>query len=70
MEQYSCIIIEDEPLALERTKGFVQKIPFLKLSATFDNALNGLAYLKSNVVDVLFLDINMDELSGVELLEN
>ena len=46
------------------------KIPFLKLSATFDNALEGLAYLKSNHVDILFLDINMDELTGVELLES
>ena len=70
MDQYSCIIIEDEPLALERTKEFVDKVPFLNLCATFDNALNGLTYLKSNEVDVLFLDINMDELSGIELLES
>ncbi|TAH40288.1 MAG: response regulator transcription factor [Bacteroidetes bacterium] len=70
MDKYSCIIIEDEPLALHRTKGFVDKIPFLNLSATFDNALSGLTYLKSNKVDLLFLDINMDELSGIELLEN
>jgi two-component system, LytTR family, response regulator len=70
MEKYSCIIIEDEPLALERTKDFVNKIPFLNLAAFFDNALNGLAYLNSNEVDLLFLDINMDELSGIELLEN
>lgn len=70
MKKYTCIIIEDEPLALERTKDFVLKIPFLKLSATFDNALNGLAFLKTNKVEVLFLDINMDELTGVELLES
>jgi two-component system, LytTR family, response regulator len=70
MEKYSCIIIEDEPLALERTKDFVNKIPFLNLAASFDNALNGLAYLNANEVDLLFLDINMDELSGIELLEN
>ncbi len=70
MEKYSCVIIEDEPLALERTKDFVNKIPFLNLVASFDNALNGLAYLNSNEVDLLFLDINMDELSGIELLEN
>jgi len=70
MDRYSCIIIEDEPLALERTMDFVNKIPFLTLCATFDNALNGLAYLKSNDVDLLFLDIKMDELSGIELLES
>lgn len=70
MDRYSCIIIEDEPLALKRTRDFVSKIPFLNLIDTFDNAINGLFYLKSNKVDLLFLDINMDELSGIELLEN
>jgi two-component system, LytTR family, response regulator len=70
MDKYSCIIIEDEPLALEKTKDFVNKVPFLNLTATFDNALSGLTYLNNNKVDVLFLDINMDELSGIELLES
>jgi two-component system LytT family response regulator len=70
MDKYSCIIIEDEPLALERTKNFVSKIPFLTLCGTFENALDGLSYLKSNKVDLLFLDINMDELTGIELLES
>jgi len=70
MKRYTCIIIEDEPLALERTKEFTQKIPFLEVLATFDNALDGLAFLKTNEVDILFLDINMDELTGVELLES
>lgn len=70
MHKYQCIIIEDEPLALERTKDFVLKTPFLNLCATFDNALTGLTYLNTHPVDVLFLDINMDELTGVELLES
>jgi DNA-binding LytR/AlgR family response regulator len=70
MDRYSCIIIEDEPLALKRTSDFVNKIPFLNLIGTFDNSINGLFYLKSNKVDLLFLDINMDELSGIELLES
>ena len=70
MDNYRCIIIEDEPLAMERTRIFVRKVPYLQLVATFDNALTGLAYLKEQSVDILFLDINMDELSGVELLES
>ncbi|MDX1478049.1 MAG: response regulator transcription factor [Saprospiraceae bacterium] len=70
MARFSCIIIEDEPLALERTRQYVEKIPNLHLVATFENSLEGLAYLKSHQVDILFLDINMDELSGVELLES
>lgn len=70
MDKLSCIIIEDEPLALEKTKDFVEKVPFLHLSATFDNALTGLSYLNNHKVDLLFLDINMDELTGIELLES
>ncbi len=66
----SCIIIEDEPLALERTRQFVGRVPFLDLRATFDDALAGLDYLQAHPVEVLFLDIRMDELSGVELLES
>lgn len=70
MSKLSCIIIEDEPLALLRTQEFVEKVPFLQLLTTFDNALEGLAFLKVNTVDILFLDINMDELTGIELLES
>ena len=70
MDKYRCIIIEDEPLALERTKHFVEKVQFLELCETFDNAINGLTYLNNHEVDLLFLDINMDELSGIELLES
>lgn len=70
MDKYTCIIIEDEPLALEKTKDFINKIPFLNLTATCDNALEGLAYVNNNKVDILFLDINLDELSGIELLES
>lgn len=70
MRKYSSIIIEDEPLALEKTESFVHKVPFLSLTGTFDNALAGLDFLNNNKVDLLFLDINMDELSGIELLES
>ena len=65
MEQHKCVIIEDEPLALERTKGYVEKIPSLELVGSFDNAVEGLAYLQAHAVDILFLDINMPGLSGI-----
>lgn len=69
MIKISCIIVEDEPLALERTKHFVQKIPFLDLLNTFDNAFDALSFLKKEQVDLLFLDINLGEFSGIQLLE-
>ena len=65
----NCIIIEDEPLALERAKDYVQKLPFLNLRSTFDNAIDALAFLKMNKVDLIFLDINLGEFSGIQLLE-
>jgi two-component system, LytTR family, response regulator len=64
-----CIIVEDEPLALDRTKGYVQKLPFLTQLATFDNATDALVFLQSNQVDLIFLDINLGEVSGIRLLE-
>jgi two-component system, LytTR family, response regulator len=66
----NCIIVEDEPLALERARGYVLKIPALHLSATFDNALEAMGFLRSNPVDLLFLDIHLGEVSGIQLLEN
>ena len=65
----TCIIIEDEPLAIKKLEGFLEKIPFVSLLASFDNALDGLAYLKQNKADILFLDIEMEQLSGIQLLE-
>ena len=67
--EINCIIVEDEPLALERTKDYVLKLPFLKLLSTFDNALDALAFLRSHEVDLIFLDINLGEFSGIQLLE-
>ncbi|MBS1948879.1 MAG: response regulator transcription factor [Bacteroidetes bacterium] len=64
-----CIIVEDEPLALERAQSYVMKLSFLNLLRGFDNAVDALVFLKTNQVDLIFLDINMDKLSGIQLLE-
>lgn len=65
----NCIIVEDEPLALERTREYVLKLPFLNLSGVFDNAIEALVFLNTNRVDLMFLDINLGEFSGIQLLE-
>src|ERR1700712_5718489 len=65
----NCIIIEDEPLALERIAAYVGKLPFLQLKAAFDNSMDALVFIKTNPPDLIFLDINMGELSGIQLLE-
>lgn len=66
----NCIIIEDEPLALERTKDYVQKLPFLHLLATFNNGIEALVFLQSEQTDLIFLDIHMGDFSGIQLLES
>ena len=60
-----CIAFDDEPLALEKMAKFVQKVPYLELLGTFDNALQALQFLKQTKVDLLFLDIQMDELTDI-----
>jgi two-component system, LytTR family, response regulator len=65
-----CIIVEDEPLALKRTKEFVNKVPYLKLLGTFTNAYEAIGFLKVTVTDLIFLDIEMDEFSGIEFIES
>ncbi len=64
-----CIIIEDEPLALERIEQFALKCPELELLACFINADKGLSYLKVNEVNVCFIDIEMNEMSGIEIIQ-
>jgi DNA-binding LytR/AlgR family response regulator len=66
----NCIIIEDEPLALERTKSYVLRLPYLNLLSSFESGIDAITFLKENKVDLMFLDINMDELSGIQLLES
>lgn len=65
----NCIIIEDEPLAAEKLQRYIEKVPLLRLKASFRKSLDGLQYLKEHSIDLLFLDIHMDGLTGIELLE-
>jgi two-component system LytT family response regulator len=66
----NCIIVEDEPLALKRTKEYVKKISYLNLLQSFDNGFEAIGFLKNQHVDLIFLDIKMDELTGIQLLES
>ena len=64
----NCIAIDDEPLALEIIKDYCSKVVFLNLLKTFDNAIESIDYIRSNKVDLIFLDIQMEELTGIQLL--
>ncbi|WP_342089129.1 LytR/AlgR family response regulator transcription factor [Dyadobacter sp. OTU695] len=63
-----CVIIDDEPLALSVLEKYIAAFPVLELVGAFDDAIEGGRFLKINVVDLLFIDINMPDLSGLELV--
>jgi len=65
----NCIIIEDEPLAMEKLAGFVEQIPFLKILQTFENGIDAMGFVKTNPVDLIFLDIQMFKFTGIQFLE-
>ncbi len=67
------IAIDDEPLALQLVTGYISKTPFLELLSGFDNPLDAIEFLEDNPVDLIFLDIKMPDLTGIEfarILEN
>lgn len=65
-----CIIIDDEPLAVNVIKNFVGQIKDLQLIKSFNNAIDSLQFLQTETVDLIFLDINMPVLDGLSFLEN
>lgn len=64
----NCIAVDDEPLALEILQDYCAKIPFLNLMQAFDNAIDTMEYLRNNRVDLILLDIQMEDLTGIQLL--
>ncbi len=65
-----CIAVDDEPLAINVIEHFCNKTPELELVCSFTNAPEALSYLKENSIDLVFLDINMPQMTGVELAKN
>lgn len=66
----NCIAVDDEALALNKIQRFVKKIDFLDLLESFDNAIDALAFIREHPVDLIFLDIQMEDLTGVQLLKS
>ncbi|MCR5076957.1 MAG: LytTR family DNA-binding domain-containing protein [Prevotella sp.] len=62
----NCVIIDDEPLAADLLASYVKKTPFLKLVGTFSSAVESIKVIRENRIDLIFLDIQMPELSGLE----
>ena len=64
----NCIIVEDEIPAQKILKSFIAKIPSIKLIATFKAAIEANAFLNNNTVDIVFLDINLPDMSGLDFI--
>jgi|WetSurMetagenome_2_1015567.scaffolds.fasta_scaffold00011_68 two-component system, LytTR family, response regulator len=65
-----CTVIDDEPHALELIKTYISRTPFLESGECFSNPFKAIQYLGENKTDLIFLDINMPELTGIQLLRS
>lgn len=63
-----CVIVDDEPLSIEVMEGYLKKIPNIEVIATFNDAISVMSILSEQDVDLLFLDIEMPKLSGIDFL--
>ena len=68
--QLKCIAIDDEPPALELIREYVSKFPSLQLAQTFDDAISAAGLLRTAPIDLLFIDINMPDITGIDLVRS
>lgn len=68
MNKLRAIAIDDEPFALEVIKNLMEEIPFVELVESFTRAIDTIAFLQENAIDIIFLDIKMPGLSGIEFI--
>lgn len=70
MKKLNCVIVDDEPLARDVIESFVKEVPFLNILATFEDPVDALLFIKDNHVDIVFSDIEMPKLNGLELVRS
>ena len=69
MSNLSCIIVEDEPLAAKVLADYIAQVPFLELKGTFKDAILAADFFRTNTIDLMFLDIHLPKLKGMEFLK-
>ena len=65
-----CLIIDDEPLAINVIKNYLEEFSSIEIATTFSNAIEGLEFLKGNEIDLIFLDINLPLLDGLNFIKS
>lgn len=63
-----CLIIDDEPLALQQLEGYIKKIPYLELAASCQSVSEALDIIKNDSIDAVFTDINMPDMNGLDFV--
>ena len=66
----NCIIVDDEPVARKLLEEYINDVDFLQLTGKAENPMKAVTLLNSNVVDMIFLDINMPKMNGIEFLKS
>src|SRR4051794_26465492 len=69
MSDITCIIIEDEPLAVKALTDYIAQVPFLQLKKSFKDAITATEWLRENAIDLIFLDIHLPRLKGIAFLK-
>src|SRR5512142_2401986 len=69
MYKIKCIIVEDEPLAVKILSDYIAQVPFLELQSTFKDAILASGFLMKNSTDLIFLDIHLPKLKGMDFLK-
>lgn len=70
LKRIRCIAVDDEPLALEQMKDYISQVDLLENIGLFDNPLEALSFMSQNIVDLVFLDIEMDGFTGIQFVES
>lgn len=70
MNNTKCIIVEDEPLAEEKLRGFISQVSWLELCGSFHSGMDALRFIQQHTADLIFLDIHMEGLTGIQVLES
>jgi two-component system, LytTR family, response regulator len=70
MNKITCIIVEDEPLAEEKLRDFISRITWLELLGAFHSGIEALRFLQQQYADLIFLDIHMEGLNGIQVMES
>jgi DNA-binding LytR/AlgR family response regulator len=66
----NCIVVDDTPLAVEKLEGFIKQVPYLNLLKSFNSAIEAISFMKTNPIELVFLDIQMEKFTGLQFIES